>query len=143
MSQLRWSMVAMVLWASVATAEEAPCRVLDDGTVACNRTAFDALMKKIIDARAERDVAKIKLDSVTRDLADVTGALEACERRPPVVIDPPKPSALRALGPVILGTVGAVALGVAVTLDTDPRWRGAGAVVGSALVGAGVIWALP
>ena len=141
MSRLRWSMVLLVLWASVAAAEE-PCRA-DGERVSCERPAFDALTKKIIDARAERDVAKIKLDSVTRDLADVTGALEACERRPPVVIDPPKPSALRALGPVILSAIGAVTLGVAVTLDTDPRWRGAGAVVGSALVGAGVIWALP
>ena len=134
--------VAMVIWSAVSMAEE-PCRATENGTVTCDRAAFEKLTQKIIDARAERDVAKIKLDSVTRDLADVTGALEACERRPPVVIDPPKPSALRALGPVILGTVGAVALGVAVTLDTDPRWRGAGAVVGSALVGAGVIWALP
>jgi hypothetical protein len=141
MSQLRWSMVLLVLWASVAAAEE-PCRAEGD-RVSCDRAAFDALTKKIIDARAERDVAKIKLDSVTRDLADVTGALEACERRPPVVIDPPKPSALRALGPVILGTVGAVALGVSVAGDFGSSGRAIGAVVGSALVGAGVIWALP
>lgn len=132
----------VTLWAAGVTAEEAPCRAEGD-RVSCDRAAFDALTKKIIDARAERDVAKIKLDSVTRDLADVTGALEACERRPPVVINPPKPSALRALGPVILGTVGAVALGVSVAGDFGSSGRAIGAVVGSALVGAGVIWALP
>lgn len=138
---MRGLMVLLVLWASVATAEE-PCRAEGD-RVSCERTAFEKLTAKIIDARAERDVAKIKLDSVTRDLADVTGALEACERRPPVVIDPPKPSALRALGPVILGTVGAVALGVSVAGDFGSSGRAIGAVVGSALVGVGVIWALP
>lgn len=131
----------VTLWAAGVTAEE-PCRAEGD-RVSCERPAFDALTKKIIDARAERDVLKIKLDEAIADRSDVQRALEACTARPlpePVVI---KPTALSSIGPVVLSAIGAVTLGVAVTLDTDPRWRGAGAVVGSALVGAGVIWALP
>ena len=142
MSALRASMIPLVLWASGAMAEEDPCRAEGD-RVTCERPAFDKLASKIIDARAERDVLKVKLDAAIADRSDVQRALEACVSKPPVVIEPTKPSALRALGPVILSAIGAVTLGVAVTLDTDPRWRGAGAMVGSALVGAGVIWALP
>ena len=141
-----WLFVTLLLslaFAQACEAEEVPCRVLDDGTVACTRTAFDKLMAKIIDARAERDTLKIKLDAAIADRSDVQQALEACVSKPPpepVVI---KPTALRSLGPVVLAAVGALTLGVAVAGDFGSSGRASGAVVGSALVGAGVIWALP
>ena len=138
---IRLIIASMALWPVVALSEE-PCRAEGD-RVSCERPAFDALTKKIIDARAERDVAKLKLDAAIADRSDVQQALEACVSKPPpepVVI---KPTALRALGPVVLATVGALTLGVAVAGDFGSSGRATGAVIGSALVGAGVIWALP
>ena len=138
---MRGLAVLLGLWSAVSMAEE-PCRAEGD-RVSCDRAAFDALTKKIIDARAERDVLKVKLDAALADGSDANRALSACLSKPPPEPVVLRPSALRSIGPVVLSAIGAVTLGVAVTLDTDPRWRGAGAVIGSALVGAGVIWALP
>ena len=136
------ALILMLGVPSISRAAEDPCRA-DDTTVTCTRPAFDKLMAKIIDARADRDIAKVKLDSVTRDLADVTAALEACERRPPVVIEPPKPTALRSVLPVLVGALGAAILTTSVAIDIGPTGRVTGAVVGLAAVGTGIVLALP
>ena len=138
---MRGLAVLLGLWSAVSMAEE-PCRAEGD-RVSCDRAAFDKLTKKIIDARAERDVLKIKLDAALADGSDANRALSACLSKPPPEPVVLRPSALRSIGPVILGTVGAVALGVSVAGDFGSSGRAVGAVVGSALVGAGVIWALP
>lgn len=140
-----WMFIVLLLTmiSFMATAEEQePCRA-DGTTVVCDRPAFDKLMKKVIDARAERDVLKVKLDAVVADRSDVEAALEACVAKPPVVIRPEPTPAWRAVGPVVLGVMGAVTLGVSVAGDFDARGRATGAVIGSALVGGAVIWALP
>ena len=137
----RWLM-GLMLVGSIASAEE-PCRATENGTVTCDRAAFDALTRKIIDARAERDVLKVKLDAAMADGSDANRALSACLSKPPpdpVVI---RPSALQTIGPVVLGAVGALTLGVTAMMDGASGGRAAGAVVGLLAVGTGLYWAMP
>ena len=134
-------LVLMILWSAVSMAEE-PCRA-DGDRVSCERAAFDALTRKIIDARAERDVLKVKLDAAMADGSDANRALSACLAKPtpePVVI---RPSALQTIGPVVLGAVGALTLGVTAMMDGASGGRAAGAVVGLLAVGTGIVWAVP
>ena len=136
----RWLM-GLMLVGSIASAEE-PCRA-DGDRVSCERVAFDALTRKIIDARAERDVLKVKLDAAMADGSDANRALSACLSKPPpepVVI---RPSALQTIGPVVLGAVGALTLGVTAMMNGASGGRAAGAVVGLLAVGTGIVWAMP
>lgn len=138
-----WMFIVLLLTmiSFMATAEE-PCRA-DGDRVSCEREAFDKLMKKVVDARADRDKLAVKLEAVIEDRSDVQKLLEACVAKPPpepVVI---KPTVMRAVGPVVLGAVGAVALGVSVAGDFGSTGRSVGAVVGLLAVGGGIVWALP
>lgn len=136
-------LVLMILWSAVSMAEEQqPCRA-DGDRVSCDRAAFDALTRKIIDARAERDVLKVKLDAAVADRSDVQRALDACVNKPPpepVVI---KPTALSSIGPVVLGVVGAGVLGISSMMDGASTGRVTLAVVGFVSVGTGIVWAVP
>ena len=139
----RGLMVLMVLWSAGSMAEEPPCRATENGTVTCDRTAFDALTRKIVDARAERDVLKVKLDAAAQDRSDVQRALDACASKPPpepVVI---KPTVLSSIGPVVLGAIGAGVLGISSMMDGASTGRVTLAVVGFVSVGAGLYWAMP
>lgn len=143
-SFLIWALVvlfAFLLTASVAVAEEAPCRP-DGDRVVCNRAGFDVLVKKLIDAKASTETLSIKLDAMTKDADDAHKALEVCLSRPEP--KPPEPvSAQRAVLPVVLGAVGASVLVGSIAADIGTSGRTIGAVVGSALVGAGIVLALP
>jgi hypothetical protein len=150
MSALRASMILglVVLGAfpAGAMADEQQCRASgtpENPTVTCDRAGFDVLVHRIVDITAERDSLKIKLDASIADRSDVQKALDACVSKPapePVVI---RPTALSSVGPVVLSAIGAVTLGVSVAGDFGSSGRAIGAVVGSALVGTGIIWALP
>lgn len=139
----RWLMGLMVLWSAGAMAEEQqPCRA-DGELVICTRPAFDKLVAKTIDARAERDVLKVKLDAAVADRSDVQRALDACVNKPPpepVVI---KPTALEKVGPVVLGVLGSGILGISSMMDGASTGRVTLAVVGFVSVGAGLYWAMP
>lgn len=133
--------VLMILWSAVSMAEE-PCRA-DGDRVSCERAAFDRLTAKIIDARAERDVLKVKLDAAAQDLSDVQRALDACVAKPrpePLVI---RPTVLSSVGPVVLGALGAGVLGISSMMDGASTGRVTLAVVGFLSVGGAVIWAMP
>lgn len=121
---------------------EVPCRH-EGNNVVCHRAGFDTLVGQLIDAKAEVEKLTIKLGAADANRSDVQRALDACLTKPapePVVL---RPTAMRALGPVVLGAIGAVTLGVSVAGDFGSSGRAIGAVVGSALVGTGIIWALP
>jgi hypothetical protein len=145
-SFLIWLLVGLIILgalftASSAWAEEPPCRPVGD-TVVCNRAGFDVLVKKLIDAKAEGEKLSIKLDAMTQDANDTHKSLEACLSRP--IPEPPKPpSAQRAVLPVVLGAVGASVLVGSIAADIGSSGRTIGAVVGSALVGTGIVLALP
>jgi len=143
-SFLIWLLVGLLvlcLTASAASAEEAPCRPVGD-TVVCNRAGFDVLVKKLIDSKAATETLSIKLDAMTQDANDTHKSLEACLSRP--IPEPPAPmSAQRAVTPVVLGVVGAAVLTASVAADIGSSGRAIGAVVGSALVGTGIVLALP
>lgn len=135
------AVAVLLLAGSIAHAEE-PCRS-DGDRVSCERAAFDKLTAKIIDARAERDVLKVKLDAAAQDLSDVQRALDACVAKPrpePLVI---RPTVLSSVGPVVLGALGAGVLGISSMMDGASTGRVTLAVVGLLAVGGGIVWALP
>lgn len=141
MSLLRAFMVSLVLWPAGAMAEE-PCRA-DGDRVSCEREAFDKLMAKVVDARARANALEVRLKAAVADREDVAAALKACAEKPPPEPVVLKPTALRAVGPVILSAIGAAVLTAAVAVDVGASGRVTGAVVGLAAVGIGVVLALP
>lgn len=135
--------ILLVLLASESiTAAEEPCRAEGD-RVSCERVAFDALMRKVVDSRAERDVLKVKLDAAVADGSDAHRALDACIAKPPPEPVVVRPSALEKVGPVVLGVLGSGVLGITAMMDGQTAGRAVGAVVGFLSVGAGLYWAMP
>lgn len=143
-SFLIWVLVfiaAIGLTASVAVADEAPCRP-DGDLVICKRAGFDVLVKKLIDSKAESEKLVIKLEAMTKDADDAHKALETCLSRPEP--KPPEPvSAQRAIAPVVAAALGAAVLVGSVSADIGSTGRTVGVVVGLAAVGAGIVLALP
>lgn len=134
--------VALILASTPALADEAPCRA-DGDRVSCDRPSFDTLVKSCVDSKAAAKACAIRLDAMAQSVDDAETALAACLSRPPpepVVI---KPTAFRAVGPVVLGVVGAAILTASVTSDWAVGGRATGAIVGSAFVGTGIVFALP
>lgn len=148
-SILVWGLVALIVLgftASVASAAEPPpCRNTgseENPTVTCDRRGFDVLVKKLIDTKASADTLKLRLDAAEKTNAETKTALGACLSRPEPT-PPAPPSARRAVAPVVLGVVGAAILTTSVAIDIGSTGRVAGAVVGLAAIGVGVVLALP
>ena len=148
-SILIWALVGLIvlgLMVSVASAAEPPpCRNTgseENPTVTCDRRGFDVLVKKLIDSKATTDSLKIQLDAAEKSGLETKAALDACLAKPEPKTPTP-PSAQRAIAPVIVAALGAAVLTTSVAIDLGATGRVAGAVVGLAAVGVGIVLALP
>ena len=139
---MRALMLAVILAPSVALADEPACKA-DGDRVTCTRAGFDVLVKRLIDADALAKERAIRLDAADQSVAESKAALDACLAKPPPEPVVVKPTAMRALSPVVAGVVGAAVLTASVAADWSLSGRATGAVVGSALIGAGILFALP
>jgi len=127
----------LLLGLSVARADEDPCKPVGS-TVVCDRAGFEILVKKLIDSDADAKRTKVLLDAKTADYEEAQTALTDCldiPKVPPV----PVPKEL-AVGPMVLGIAGGLVAGALAVVDTSATVRATGVVVGSALVGAGILW---
>lgn len=131
----------LTLWPTVSRADgpQAPCHGQGD-TVVCERGGFDTLVQKCVDARGEATKCAIRLEAVQKDLTETRDGLSKC-------VDALKPKAQvplwRAMGPVVLGAVGGLAFAGSIAIDGSASSRFTGAAVGLALVGAGIVFAIP
>lgn len=133
--------VLLTLVPYVAASGEMPCRA-DGDRVSCARDGFDTLVKSCVDAKADAKACGIRLAATEERVVETDQALAQCLTRPvPQPIAPPK--AWTRVMPVVLGVVGAAVLTASITSDWSVGGRAAGAIVGSALVGTGVVFALP
>ena len=130
-----------ILVPAVALADDPPCKPDGDG-VKCSRAGFDVLVKRLIDTDAKAKEVAIRLAASEHSVAEVKAALDACLARP-IPKPPPPPSAFSRVLPVALGIVGAATLTASVAGDWGAGGRTTGAVVGLALVGTGIVLALP
>ncbi len=139
---MRVLLLAIALAPVVALADEPPCKA-DGDRVTCTRAGFDVLVKRLIDADALAKERAIRLAAADQSVAETKAALDACLAKPPPEPVVVKPTALRALSPVVAGVVGAAVLTASVAADWGVGGRATGAVVGSAIIGAGILFALP
>ena len=134
------AVIAVLLLAALpARADDAPCRATGD-TVTCDRAGFDTLVSRCIDRETEAKACQVRLDGMTKDRDATQQALDACVARPPVqpIVKP-----MRALAPVLAGTLGAVIATSVVAFDIPAGGRVAGVAVGLSLVGVGIVLAIP
>lgn len=125
---LAFSLPAVSAIAAEPASQDAPCQNQSDGRVCCQAAGFKVLVDKLIEARRDRDLCRLDLESVRSDLI----AAKAVPAEKPVSF---KPLVGYSLG--VLGT--ALGLLPFVIPGADQSLRLSMAGVGAVLVGTGFV----
>lgn len=129
---LAFSFPAVSAFAAEPATSEAPCQNQSDGRVCCQAAGFKVLVDKLIEARRDRDLCRLDLESVRSDLVAAKD------------VPADKPVSFKPLVGYSLGVLG-TALGLLpfVIPGADQSLRLSMAGVGAVLAGTGFVLSIP